>query len=881
MILFTLIAGSSGWCTIEQEEIKQEGVWRDYRKPFEEDILVSQVATIMVNLPERFFKAEKITLSVTTDATPESDPKIAIGKWEKKLGALLTPAEYFTTLALTETINLEIPTGHFRKGENEIKFYSLTDRPEDQYIVTKLEFAVSQEEVAAIPRPEAVEKVRIGLVINIAKGSISADEKKYVHLLMDEIRKQPNREVVTVAESISYHNLDVDMARILGQRYRIDMLIGANSIYRYGEGFQGVTKLIDISGQRLIELEPVDIGAGYAAFRPGWEKKLVSQQIGPIEKMADEISQEKVAVAAVPAELRPLEKVRIGVLTSFPGTLLDPSAESFKRYMDYLTDELGKRPNLEVITLEEQISYHNIDIDAARSLKQKHQIDMVIGVMNYLSSGRGYEGHTKLVDLSAQKLIELEPVTLGGLGGLDVRWERKLVSKQLGPIREMIDEISQQKLAVAPAPTERRPFEKVRVGVVTELQKNLEAEYFTHLKEALGKREDIQLVRLVGQVTYDAPHPEAIEGLKRKHQIDMIIYVGTKAYSTGELYWTGLVDTSNQKFVEGPKVYIKQENRYRWEKMLVERQIKPIENMIDEISQKKLTAIAPERDVAEKVRIGLLTGSGISFLTDEKKYIHHLIDEIGKKLNCEVLRLKEPISYHDLDIDMAQTLRQKYEIDMIIGVRHRWQSGLGANSYTKLIDTSAQRLIELEPVELGGLGGLKIGWEKKLVSNQIGPIKEMVDEISHAKQPSTEPEKELTVSQLKPVETKKVRIGVVTELSPDLEKEYFMYLEEALGKRENYQLINLPDPIDYDAINSNAIERLKRQYEVDIVVSVGFRTLTTGEKFYTKLFDTSAQNVVELRELFVPYKDRHRWGKMLVARQTRPIEKMVDEISRP
>jgi hypothetical protein len=584
-----MVVGASGW-SIAEEGIKQEGIWKDYRRPFEEDILVSDVATIRVDLPDRFFKMETVTLSVTTDATHHSRPRITIGEWERDLGIFLTPQEYFTTLALTETIKLEMSTKEFRRGRNEIQFFSATDSPEDQYIITRLEFAVVREGAGETPRPEAFENVRIGLVTSLSGGSIRMDKQNYVGLLTGEIGQKPGREVIPLPDTIHYRDLDLDTAKILSQRYKIDMLIGVASTWQHGLGFEGITRLIDISGQKLIELEPIDIGAGYAKYRPGWEKKLVSEQIGQIEKMAEEISRAKIAAAAIPGEPKALEKIRVGLLTSFAGTMLDPTAESFKRYIDYLTDELGKRPSVEIIALKEPISYHQIDMDEARNLERKHKIDMVIGVMNYMASGRGYEGHTKLIDLSAQKLTELDPVGLGGLAGLDVRWERKLVSKQLGPIQKMIDEISQQKIAARkdqegleatlPESTELR---KVRIGVVTELQKNLEREYFNQLKEVIEKREDTQLLLLVGQATYDAPHPEVIEGLRQKYQIDMIIYVGTKAYSTGQLYWTGLVDTSKEELVKLPGVYIKQENVHRWEKMLVERQIKPIENMITQI----------------------------------------------------------------------------------------------------------------------------------------------------------------------------------------------------------------------------------------------------------------------------------------------------------
>jgi hypothetical protein len=214
--------------------------------------------------------------------------------------------------------------------------------------------------------------------------------------------------------------------------------------------------------------------------------------------------------------------------------------------------------------------------------------------MNYFSSGHGYEGHTKLVDHSAQKLIELKPVRLGGLGSLDVAWEKKLISEQIGTIEKMIDEISQEK-TIAKEPKEKlegilpTPSElgKVRIGILTELQKNLEKEYYSHVKKVLEKKEDFQLLPLSGQLSYDPPYTDAIQSLRRRYRIDMIIYLDSKSWSTGTTYHTVLVDTAEERMVELPRIFIPLESRHRWETMLVEKQIMPIEEMMEEVHRKK------------------------------------------------------------------------------------------------------------------------------------------------------------------------------------------------------------------------------------------------------------------------------------------------------
>jgi hypothetical protein len=143
--------------------------------------------------------------------------------------------------------------------------------------------------VAQAEEPVELATVRIGLL-----GS-SNDQywRDYFSHLKDEIRKKPNREVREVPEVKSYYSVETEMAKILGQKYQIDMLIVADARYQGGHGWRSYTKLVDISGQRLVELKPVRIGDGGWPFPPRWEKKLVKRQIGAIEKIIDEISGEK------------------------------------------------------------------------------------------------------------------------------------------------------------------------------------------------------------------------------------------------------------------------------------------------------------------------------------------------------------------------------------------------------------------------------------------------------------------------------------------------------------------------------------------------------------------------------------------------------------
>ncbi len=135
--------------------------------------------------------------------------------------------------------------------------------------------------------------IRIGVLSTGASRGTGQDQyhDSYHRHLRNEIGRKPNREVLRVPESKGYPDLDIEKARTLGQAYEVDMVIGVAIVYERGRGWRGYTKLVDISARRLVELKPVNLGSPY--IRPGSEKKLVKKQMGAIEKMIEQISQEK------------------------------------------------------------------------------------------------------------------------------------------------------------------------------------------------------------------------------------------------------------------------------------------------------------------------------------------------------------------------------------------------------------------------------------------------------------------------------------------------------------------------------------------------------------------------------------------------------------
>ncbi len=147
-----------------------------------------------------------------------------------------------------------------------------------------------------------------------------------------------------------------------------------------------------------------------------------------------------------------------------------------------------------------------------------------------------------------------------------------------------------------------------------------------------------------------------------------------------------------------------------------------------------MAAKTPRPEEAEEVRIGVVTKL-------ERKYFAHLKEVLGKRGDCELMEIIDPISYDKLNVDTARTLKQRYQIDMIVCVRQiAGYGGIGTRAFTKII--SGERVMTLPPITIGfGTAAsdpsrLHIGWEKKLVSEQIGPMEKMIEEIYREKRKS-------------------------------------------------------------------------------------------------------------------------------------------------
>jgi hypothetical protein len=142
-----------------------------------------------------------------------------------------------------------------------------------------------KQKLAAItPQPTEVNRVRVG-VLTTLRGT-------YLRQLMSDLRGKPDRELMLLTDSIGCDSLDVDNVRGLGQKYQIDMLICIRHLWSK-TAMRVVTKLFDISGQSLVKKTAL-AGLYKTGWRaPEWEKKLVNKQIGPIEKMIEDISRKK------------------------------------------------------------------------------------------------------------------------------------------------------------------------------------------------------------------------------------------------------------------------------------------------------------------------------------------------------------------------------------------------------------------------------------------------------------------------------------------------------------------------------------------------------------------------------------------------------------
>jgi hypothetical protein len=109
---------------------------------------------------------------------------------------------------------------------------------------------------------------------------------------MSEVGEKPDRELMLLTDSIGCERLDVDNVRGLAQRYQIDMLICIRHFWS-NPRWRIVTKLFDISAQSLVKKTVVLPPDNMGRRPPEWEKEVVEEQAGPIEKMIEDISRKK------------------------------------------------------------------------------------------------------------------------------------------------------------------------------------------------------------------------------------------------------------------------------------------------------------------------------------------------------------------------------------------------------------------------------------------------------------------------------------------------------------------------------------------------------------------------------------------------------------
>ena len=174
--------------------------------------------------------------------------------------------------------------------------------------------------------------------------------------------------------------------------------------------------------------------------------------------------------------------------------------------------------------------------------------------------------------------------------------------------------------------------------------------------------------------------------------------------------------------------------RQEWERLEAEKRLLKEGRLLEsepcrpEKKKQKLAVTIPQPKEHGRLRIGVLTKL-------EKGYFAHLKEVLGKREDCQLLELRGPIDYEKVELKTARSLKQKFEIDMLICVKKVW-TNVATTAHTKIIDISGQRLVQLKSVDIGVYDQRAYGWEKKLVKQQIGSIEEMIDRIYREKRKS-------------------------------------------------------------------------------------------------------------------------------------------------
>jgi len=275
------------------------------------------------------------------------------------------------------------------------------------------------------------------------------------------------------------------------------------------------------------------------------------------------------------------EKIKFMVLNNGMEYSLEAPSADFEKYFVKTKDEL----RLNDMSQETLREIENMNVKVGMT---KAEVYISRGCPSYIGFGKKSWFHT--FDQVMNSNTWYYNLSRRGIENI-VRFKDGVVAAIQEPdarIYRERTELYEEKVEVAVTTPQPKEPGKVRIGVLTDLTARFDRKYFAHLKEVLGKREDCQLLKLSDPIRYDMLDVNEIRNLGRKYQIDMIISLRSTAWSTGDRFYTKLIDVSDQKVVKLDRMFLRSEHERRWEKMLVRKQIGPIEKMIDQISREKM-----------------------------------------------------------------------------------------------------------------------------------------------------------------------------------------------------------------------------------------------------------------------------------------------------
>jgi len=144
-------------------------------------------------------------------------------------------------------------------------------------------------------------------------------------------------------------------------------------------------------------------------------------------------------------------------------------------------------------------------------------------------------------------------------------------------------------------------------------------------------------------------------------------------------------------------------------------------------TEKTIVAVTPSTpEEFERVYVGILTNL-------EEKYVSHLIRRIERRPDREIIVLAESIGCEKLNPNNAKSLARSHQIDMIVCVRGSQFYTGQAKAHTRLLIPGRSMRV-LKPIELGTYADPGLGWEEKLVDQQLRDIELVIDMAKREKE---------------------------------------------------------------------------------------------------------------------------------------------------